>query len=147
MKQVVSILVLLQGLSPMLVLGCLTPARYTYIIYALIALGLWKSKRWVFILAILITLAQLVTFSSPSYVWDLALGFKFGPYFTHLAYGGYSYVGAHFDADFHRPDSRMLQMYTFVHEDTFVLINLFAIILTILLLIQFCRIGRQTPNK
>jgi len=135
----------------MLVLGCLTPARYTYItvavIYALIALGLWKAKRWVFILAILITLAQTVTINSPSYVWDLAVGFKFGPFITHLAYGGYFYVGAHFDADFHRPNPRMLQMYTFVHEDTFVLINLFAIILTILLLIQFCRIRRQTTDS
>ena len=41
----------------------------------------------------------------------------------------------------------MLKMYTFVHEDTFVLINLFAIILTILLLIQFCRIRRQTTDS
>lgn len=135
----------------MLVLGCLTPARYTYItvaiIYALIALGLWKAKRWVFILAILITLAQTVTINSPKYVWDLAIGFKFGPFITHLTFGGYFYVGAHFDGNFNRPDPRMLKMYTFVHEDTFVLINLFAIILTILLLIQFCRIRRQTTDS
>jgi hypothetical protein len=140
----------LQGLSPVVVLGCLTPARSAYIIvaivYALIALGLWKAKRWVFILAIFITLAQSVTFSSPSYVWDLALGLKFGPYITHLSHGAYCYVGAHFDASYHKPDFRMPQIYTFVHEDTFVLLNLFGIILTILLLIQFRRIGHQPSN-
>ena len=86
------------------------------IVYSLIALGLWKAKRWVFVLAILITLAQVVTVCSPSYVWDLAPGFKFGPYFTRLTYGAYCYVGAHFDFDYHQTDLRMSQIYTFVHE-------------------------------
>ena len=70
---------------------------------------------------------------------DLAPGFKFGPYFTRLTYGAYCYVGAHFDFDYHQTDLRMSQIYTFVHEDTFVLVNLFAIILTVLLLVQFRR--------
>jgi hypothetical protein len=150
MRKLVSILVLLQGLSPLLVMGCLTPARNAYIIlaiiYALIAWGLWKAKRWVFILAILIMLAQIVTFSSSSYTWDPALGLKVGPYFTSQTFGFEGYVGAHFDFCYRQVDFRIAKVYSFIHEYPFVWVNLFGIILAILLMISFCRIGREPPN-
>jgi hypothetical protein len=144
MKCIVPLIFLLQGLCPIFIFGCLAPNRDAYIIvaviYALIAMGLWRAKRWVFILAFLTTLAQTMTISSPSFVWDFAPGFKCGLYFTHLHYGVFCYVGAHFDAYFHTLDPRILKMYSFIHEDKFVLLNLFAVILTILLFIQFRRI-------
>jgi|SRR5580692_9566349 hypothetical protein len=150
MKQLVSILVLLQGLSPLLVMGCLTPARNAYIvlaiIYAGIAWGLWRAKRWVFILAILIMLAQVVTFSSPSYTWDPALGLKAGPYFTSQEYGVWCYVGAHFDFDYHRADYRIAKVYPFIQGQQFVWVNLFGIVLVILMLVALGQIRRQPPN-
>jgi hypothetical protein len=40
------------------------------------------AKRWVFILAILVTFLQTVTVSFPSFAWGFYIGPTIGPYFT-----------------------------------------------------------------
>jgi hypothetical protein len=153
MKRIIAIIFLLQGLCPILVFGCFTPSRYIYIVtaivYALIALGLWKAKRWVFITATLVTLLQIVTVSFSSFAWGFFIGPTAGVFFSlphpQAEYGAFWRLGVYLNVAIDEPSTSLQRIYS-MHSNTFVLFNVFGVILTALLLIQFFRLGRQRPN-
>jgi hypothetical protein len=153
-KRIIAIIFLLQGLCPILFFGCLTPSRYIYIvtaiIYALIALGLWKANRWAFITAILVTLLQIVTVSFPSFAWGFFIGPTAGLFFSlpdpRAEYGAFWHLGVYFNVAVDEPSASLQRIYS-MHSNTFVLFNVFSAVLSALLLIQFFRIGRQPSNN
>ena len=108
------------------------------------------AKRWVFILAILVTFLQTVTVSFPSFAWGFYIGPTIGPYFTlplsQTEYGAFFRLGVYFNVAVDEPSASLQRLYQ-MDSNTFMLFNVFSIILTVLLLIQFFRIGRQPPNN
>ena len=154
MRRFIAIIFLLQGLCPVLIFGCIKPSNRVFLVvaiaYALIALGLWMSKRWVFVLAILVTFLQTVTFSFPSFAWGFYIGPTVGPFFTlplsQADYGAFFRLGVYFTVAVDEPGTSLQRLYQ-MSSNTFVLLNVFSIILTALLVIQFFRVGHQPPNN
>ena len=108
------------------------------------------AKRWVFVLAILVTFLQTVTVSFPSFAWGFYIGPTIGLFFTlplsQADYGAFFRLGVYFTVAVDEPGTSLQRLYQ-MSSNTFVLLNVFSIILTALLVIQFFRVGRQPPNN
>jgi hypothetical protein len=153
MKQIIPVIFFLQGISPFLFYRFLAPEWRLYlvpaVIYSLITLGLWMAKRWAFILAIAITLLQVVTVCSPLFTWHLLIGPGGGLYcalpLSQSQYGVYGRLGVYFAFGIHKPIAWIQKLY-WSQTDTFFLFNIFSALLTVLLLIRLRQIGRQRLN-
>jgi|GEM_PF-5220237 len=154
MKRIIPLIFLLQGLCPVLFFGWQTPSHHIYIataiIYALITLGLWMAKRWAFVIAILVTLLQIVTVSFPLFAWGLFIGPSSGLFFTlpspQNEYGLFWHLGVYFNMAIDEPSTSLQKTYS-MHSNTFVVFNVFSAILFVLLLIVFRRINSQPPKS
>src|SRR5262245_36003060 len=77
---------LLQGSVPVLVFGFPWPVGLflvaVAVIYAVVARGVWFSKRWALITALIITAPQLFVVSSKLFSWHFFIGGAFGAGFA-----------------------------------------------------------------
>jgi hypothetical protein len=150
MKRIVPIIFLLQGICPILVFGFVSTNRnlfaFAAIVYVLLTCGLWKAKRSAYIIATLVTLAQVLTVCSPSFTWHLLVGLGGGPFLTlplsQADYGVYGRIGVIIGSSFGESNIKLHKIYS-IDADTFVLFNLFSAILSFLLIAQFRRIGKE----
>jgi len=134
----------LQGVIPVLAFGFQWPVGLfllaVAVIYAVLAWGVWFSKRWALITALVFTAPQLLIISSGLFSWQFFIGGAFGagiataPSLLDCRIASFYSSGARFDfAVFERSPS-LLANFRYVQSETFVLLNVVALLIFALLL-------------
>jgi len=138
-----------QGITPALVFGFWRPGGILLLavaaIYALLAWGIWASKRWALILAIIFTVPQLFIVSSKLFSWQLFIGGAFGPgvapssSFLNTRFTSFYSVGAGFNFAISERSQSLLSAFTFIGSETFILLNAVAVLVLTMLTAIFVR--------
>jgi hypothetical protein len=151
LARVAAVLLLLQGVAPAFVFGFWRPGGFFLLvvaaIYALLAWGVWASKRWALFLAMIFTVPQLMVISSKLFSWQFYIGGTFGvgvaPSSSLLDTRLTSFCswGARFDFAVSERCPSLLAGYAFIHSETFILLNVFALLIftTLLAALRRCR--------
>jgi len=134
----------LQGLMPALVFGFWRPGGLfllvVAVIYAVLAWGVWSSKRWAVIAAIIFTVPQLFIISTKLFSWQFFIGGAFGagiaPSTSLLdsRISSFFSLGARFDFAVSERCPSLLASFNYIRSETFILLNavgflIFAILL------------------
>ena len=148
----------LQGIAPALAFGLWRPGGSFLLvvaaIYAVLAWGIWASKRWALILAIGFTVPQVFIVSSKLFSWQFYIGGAFGPGIAPASslletrFTAFFSVGARFDFAIFERSQSLLSGFTFIRSESFVLLNVVAgLILSILVAILLrCRGQSAIPR-
>ena len=134
----------LQGVLPALVFGFWRPGGLFLILvagtYTALAWGVWRSKYWALIAAIIFTVPQLLVISTKPFSWQFYVGSAFGagvaPNSSLLDTRITSFfsLGARLDFAVAERCPSLLGSYTYVKSETFVLLNAVAILVLAVLL-------------
>ena len=156
LAKVGAVLLLLQRITPALVYGVWRPGGLFLLavaaVYALLGWGVWASKQWALILALILTAPQLVIVSTKLFSWQFYIGGAFGP---GLAFSSslldtrftvFASVGARFDCAVSERCSSLLASYPFIVSDTFVLLNAGALLIFTILVAALFRCPRVLPS-
>lgn len=147
-------MLLLQGATPALVFGVWRPGGTLLVvvamIYVFLAWGVWASKKWALVLSIIFTVPQLVVISSRLFSWQFYIGGAFGPGIapssslldTHLA--SFFSLGARFDFAVSERCPSLLEGYTSIGSETFILLNVVALLVFTILTAILLKSRRKT---
>ena len=121
-------------------------------IYALLAWGVWNSKRWALLAAIIITVPQLFIVSSALFSWQFFVGGAFGPGIapssalldTRLTI--FYSAGVQFDFAFFQRSRSLVAGFPYIGSETFVLVNLLAALALTILVNAFLKCHSETPQ-
>ena len=157
LARIAAVIVLLQGVMPALAFGFWRPGGFVFlagaVTYALLAAGVWKSKRSSLLAAIILTIPQLGIVSSALFSWQFfvgcALGIGIAPSSTLLdtRLTTFCSVGLQLDFAFFERSRSLLAGFRHVESETFFLVNLFAVLVLAILVNAFlrCRRAAQHP--
>jgi len=133
-----------QGAIPVLVFGFPWPIGLFLVAvavsYALVAWGLWFSKRWALIAALIFTAPQLFVVSSELFSWDFFIGGAFGAGFATASslmdcrIASFYSFGARCDIAVFKHSPSILANFRYVQSETFVLVNVVSVLIFALLL-------------
>jgi len=149
-------MVFVQGITPALMFGMLHSgglfALAVAAIYALLAWGIWESKEWALISAIIFTLPQLFVVSTKLFSWQFFVGGAFGAGIApsssllNTRIASYYSLGARFDLAFSERSQSLLSGYKSIGSENFVLLNVVAVIVLAILTTIFLK-HRSKPAK
>ena len=149
---------LLQGVMPAVVLGFWHPGGLLLlvvaVIYAVLAWGVWSSKRWAIITAIIFTVPQIFVVSSGLFSWRFYIGGAFGAGIAPSSslldtrFASFLSWGAGFDFAIFGRSRSLLDGFTYIHSETFILLNVIALLIFTLLLaaLRKCRESAKPPS-
>jgi hypothetical protein len=122
---------LFQGIIPALVFGFWRPGGLfllaVAVTYAVLAWGIWLSKRWALIAALIFTAPQLVIISSNLFSWHFFVGGAFGAGIATASslldcrIASFFSLGARCDFAVFKQSPPILANYRYVQSDTFFL--------------------------
>lgn len=134
----------LQGVMPALVFGIWRAGGLflliVAVIYAVLAWGVWSSKRWSVIAAILFTVPQLFIISSKLFSWQFLIGGATGVGIAPSSslfdsrISSFFSLGARFDFAVSERCPSLLANYTYIGSERFILLNAVAFLIIAILL-------------
>jgi hypothetical protein len=134
----------LQGVMPALVFGFWRPGGLflllVAVIYVVLAWGVWSSKRWALIAAIIFTVPQLFVISTKLFSWQFFIGGAFGAGVAPMSslldsrISSFFSLGARFDFAVSERCPSLLASFTYIRSETFVLLNVVALLIFAILL-------------